>query len=61
LALPVEGITYKLLAYVPRSTRNEVHAVISKWRVPQESLQQFSPKLGGQAIQQDSHLAPEPK
>lgn len=61
LALPVEGMTYKLLAYVPQGTRNQVHAVISKWRTPQEGLQQAPARLGAQLIRPDGDLAPEPK
>ncbi len=61
LALPIEGMTYKLMAYVPQATRSEVHAVISKWRPPQEGLQQFPARLGAQVTKPDNHLVTEPK
>ncbi|MFA6222079.1 MAG: CvpA family protein [Desulfomonilaceae bacterium] len=50
LAMPIEGMTYKLLAYVPQETRNQVNAMILRWRASQESPQQDSPRFGAQLM-----------
>jgi membrane protein required for colicin V production len=49
LALPMEGATYKLLAYVPSETRGRVDSLISKWRAQQEGSQQLAPRFGAHA------------
>ena len=49
LALPIEGVTYKLLAYVPSETRGQVDNLISKWRAQQDGSQQPVPRFGAHA------------
>jgi membrane protein required for colicin V production len=49
LALPIEGVTYKLLAYVPSETRGQVDNLISKWRAQQDGSQQPAPRFGAHA------------
>jgi uncharacterized membrane protein required for colicin V production len=61
LAVPVEGTTYKLLAYVPQENRNQINALISKWRTPQEGVQPASPRLGAQVTRPDRPSVPEPR
>jgi membrane protein required for colicin V production len=61
LAVPIEGMTYKLLAYVPQETRNQVNALISKWRSPQEGVQPAPPRLGAQVTRPDRPSVSEPR
>ena len=58
LAMPIEGMTYKLLAYVPQETRNQVNAMILRWRASQESPQQDSTRFGAQLMTPENAPGP---